>query len=139
MGDLPAQFNQEQMVSSLKHRLEGWRELILPLHSVLLWQNPWHTAILFEGIFFIFLVIWWCDLSLISLFAIIGAIITSIDYIGPIAIRTISDSSQWNNKKEKNFEDICKSVVSAQITWSHLLQRIQDLKNNQPLLVCHKN
>ncbi|XP_071451142.1 ADP-ribosylation factor-like protein 6-interacting protein 1 [Hetaerina americana] len=134
MGDLPSQHNQEVMVAELKQKLEGWREVIIPFRSILLWKNPWHTVILLSSVSLMFLMIWWCDLSVVSSFSIAGAVITLADYVGPIAIKTLSDPSNWNTKKEKIFDDICWSLVVIRLRCANMIYWIYDLKANQPLL-----
>ncbi|XP_046398324.1 ADP-ribosylation factor-like protein 6-interacting protein 1 isoform X2 [Ischnura elegans] len=134
MGDLPSQQNQEEMVTELKMNLEGWREVILPLRSVLLWHNPWHVSILLSSVTLMFLMIWWFDLTVVSSFAIVGAAVTLVDYVGPMVIKTLSDPSNWNSKKEKTFDDTCRSLVILKIRAANMIHWINELKANQPLL-----
>jgi hypothetical protein len=37
---------QDKRVKQLKRELEGWREVILPLNSVLLWEKNWYPGML---------------------------------------------------------------------------------------------
>jgi hypothetical protein len=37
---------QDKRVKQLKRALEGWREVILPLNSVLLWERNWYPGML---------------------------------------------------------------------------------------------
>jgi hypothetical protein len=37
---------QDKRVKQLKRELEGWREVILPLNSILLWEKNWYPGML---------------------------------------------------------------------------------------------
>lgn len=37
---------QDKRVKQLKRELEGWREVILTLNSVLLWERNWYPGML---------------------------------------------------------------------------------------------
>jgi hypothetical protein len=40
------QLFQDKRVKELKRALEGWREVILPLNSLLLWKKNWYPGML---------------------------------------------------------------------------------------------
>ena len=46
---------QEKKVKQVKRRLESWRECLVGLSSVLLWEKPWFPPILITAVTSVFM------------------------------------------------------------------------------------
>ncbi|XP_026329482.1 ADP-ribosylation factor-like protein 6-interacting protein 1 isoform X2 [Hyposmocoma kahamanoa] len=110
MTDIISQ-EEAQQIKKLKRLLEGWRMALLPLKSVLLWEQQWHPCAILGGISLLYLTFWFLDLNSLTTFAIVGLILNFIDFIVPIICNSIYGPSAWTGQQEKVYEDICKSIV----------------------------
>lgn len=96
----------------MKHDLEDWREAILLLNCILKWEKKFYAGIIFGATSFLFLMIWYMDMSILtqlSLFALIGVV---LDYAYPIASKFIFKPENWTGAKEKLFEEVCHEICS---------------------------
>ncbi|XP_026758011.1 ADP-ribosylation factor-like protein 6-interacting protein 1 [Galleria mellonella] len=114
--------DQEQQVKKVKRLLEGWRIALLPLKSVLLWEQQWYPCAIVAAISSLFLVIWILDLNTLATFAIFGLILNFFDFIVPVICNTLYGSSSWTGQNEKMFEEICRNIV---ISYNKLLYQIR--------------
>ena len=46
---------QDDRVAKIKNELEGWREVLLPIHKMLTWDKPVYPGILVGVITFVFM------------------------------------------------------------------------------------
>ncbi|KAM3963064.1 ADP-ribosylation factor-like 6 interacting protein 1 [Aphomia sociella] len=113
---------QEQQVKKVKRLLEGWRMALLPLKSVLLWEQQWHPCAIVGSISILYLIIWFLDLNTLATFAIFGLILNFIDFIVPIICNTIYGANSWTGQNEKMFEEICRNIV---VGYNKILQQIR--------------
>ncbi|XP_068629901.1 ADP-ribosylation factor-like protein 6-interacting protein 1 [Battus philenor] len=104
--------DQEQQVRNLKRILEGWRMVLIPLKSVILWEQQWHPCALFAFISLTYLFIWLLDLNFLATFAITGLVINFVDFLVPIVCNSIYSPNSWTGQNEKMFEDICRNLVN---------------------------
>lgn len=118
-------FEKEAYVKKLKRNLDRWRELVLFLHSVLLWKKPAYPWCILAGITFLFIEIAYYDLSLVTIVSLFLLIVTLIDFIAPLVANTLC-KEEWTASKQKELEDVCKIlaafVVSARVYYASLLQ-----------------
>ncbi|XP_049867588.1 ADP-ribosylation factor-like protein 6-interacting protein 1 [Pectinophora gossypiella] len=133
MADIISQ-EQEQQVKKLKRLLEGWRMALLPLKSVMLWEQQWHPCAIVGAVSFLYMLIWLMDLNSLTTFATMGLILNFIDFIIPIICNSIYGPSAWTGQHEKVFEDICRSIV-AQYNKSLLQVRsFYSMRESSPLM-----
>lgn len=124
----------------VKSCLEGWREPVLHVASLLFWEKEWYPGVIAGLLTAKFLFVWYWDPTLLSLFAMTGLFITLADFIGPkiiaqvgqalrLAFSTVPFSTDccllflsryqifkpesWTGDKEKRFEQVCSDLVSA--------------------------
>ncbi|XP_053625953.1 ADP-ribosylation factor-like protein 6-interacting protein 1 [Plodia interpunctella] len=102
---------QEQQVKKLKRLLEGWRMALLPLKSIILWEQQWHPCAIVGFISFFYLLIWLLDLNTLTTFALLGLLLNFVDFIIPVITNSLYGPSAWTGQKEKTFEEICRSIV----------------------------
>lgn len=81
-------------------------------NSILKWEKKFYAGLLFGATTFLFLFIWYMDLSVltqISLLALMGVI---LDYTYPILSKFIFKPDNWTGVQEKAFEGICAEIGS---------------------------
>lgn len=99
----------------MKYDLEDWREAILMANSILKWEKKFYAGILFGATTFLFVFIWYMDMSVLtqlSLLALIGVI---LDYAYPIVSKFIFKPDNWTGVQEKAFEGVCAEIGSVWI------------------------
>lgn len=105
--------SQNKMFNKLKHELEDWREPILLIDSLLKWQRKAYAGVLFGVINIVFLVIWWMDLSVLTMAALTGLAITMLDYGWPIVSKFVFKPENWTGVQEKSFEGVCTELLNV--------------------------
>ncbi|EFN80543.1 ADP-ribosylation factor-like protein 6-interacting protein 1 [Harpegnathos saltator] len=108
---------QEKHMKQLKRKMECWREVILPLYSVLLWERSWYPGLIFGFVTTIFCTIWILELSLLAIVCISLSIVALIDYLVPVLTSLLCNAQSWTGQKEKKLIEICQnlSTTMAQI------------------------
>lgn len=86
---------------------------LLPLKSIILWEQQWYPCAIFGFVSFLYLLIWFMDLNSLATFAFVGLFFNVIDFIVPVVCNSIFGSTAWTGQKEKMFEDICKGIVRS--------------------------
>lgn len=119
MADEDGNRKQESLkdrVQSLKRSLEGWREVLLPLNSLLMWERAYDPGILVGTTTLIFLMLWYFEPSVLTTLSILGIIVCVVDYLVPTLSVNFFNPDKWTGIKERKFEDICRGMVK---TWDH--------------------
>uniref|UniRef100_L7LTB8 Putative adp-ribosylation factor-like 6 n=1 Tax=Rhipicephalus pulchellus TaxID=72859 RepID=L7LTB8_RHIPC len=145
--------SQEQdQAKKLRLKLEGWREVVLPLHSVLLWNQPYypgcifgaitrevvlplHSVLLwsqpyypgciFGAITTVFLLLWYLEPSLLTTFSLIGMLVCLLDYLVPLLLAQLCSPDKWTSQHERQLHDICLEAVHA---WQSMVNACASLK-----------
>lgn len=144
---------QDLQLEKLKLAVSNWREIILPVSSILLWEKPWHPCALIGGIFrliftrkwcfnfsylgttMLFMSIWLLDPSLLTAVSIIGLTITISDYVVPLLTASMIKGDTWSEKKEKQLDDVCAIILKY---YNIILNRVHtfcELRTVKPKLV----
>jgi hypothetical protein len=122
-------------VKKVKRLLEGWRMVLIPLKSIILWEQQWHPCAIVGSLTFLYLVIWLLDMSALATFAVIGLILNFVDFIVPVICNSLYGPSSWTGQKEKMFEEICRSIV---IHYNKILYQIKSfytMRDTSPFMV----
>lgn len=106
---------QTKQFNKLKHDFEGYRELILLLSSLLKWEKKFYPGIIFGAISFLFIILWYLDLSLLTLVSIVGLISILIDYGYPIVAKMVFKPENWTGAQEKAYEEVCNELLAIKI------------------------
>ncbi|XP_032683450.1 ADP-ribosylation factor-like protein 6-interacting protein 1 [Odontomachus brunneus] len=125
---------QEKHMKQLKRRMECWREVILPLYSILLWERSWHPGFIIGLITMIFSSIWILDPSLLAIISFCLLILALVDYLVPILTSLLCNAQSWTGQKEKKLIEICQNL-SATMTqiesmWTSLARIRLDRPNS---------
>lgn len=99
----------------MKHDLEGCRELILHLNSVLKWEKKFYPGLIFGFSTILFLVLWYLDLSTMTMAALMLLIASVVDIGFPVLSKFIFKPENWTGEHEKQFEAVCGEVCVAKL------------------------
>ncbi|XP_063972810.1 ADP-ribosylation factor-like protein 6-interacting protein 1 [Diachasmimorpha longicaudata] len=123
---------KEKCMKQLKRRMEPWREAVLPINSVILWEKSWYPGLIFGAITTLFLFIWMLEPTFVTIISISLLLAALIDYLVPVLSSTFISSTAWTGHKEKKLEEICLNlsevIIQVQNTWKYLL----NARNNRP-------
>ncbi|XP_023239837.1 ADP-ribosylation factor-like protein 6-interacting protein 1 [Centruroides sculpturatus] len=122
----------QDQVKTLKRHLEGWREILLPVNSVLMWEKPFYPAILIGVTSFIFLLVWICEPSVLTTFALLGLLASILDYAVPLISASFFDANKWTGTEEQKFEDICRGLVYTRQCLQDIWDTSAHLKEAKP-------
>ncbi|KAG6448324.1 hypothetical protein O3G_MSEX005461 [Manduca sexta] len=126
--------DQEQQTKKLKRLLEGWRVALLPLKSVILWEQQWHPCAIVGALSVFYLLIWLMDLNTLASFAIMGLILNFIDFIVPVICNSLYGPSSWTGQQEKMFEEICKDIVAHYNKVIYKIRSFYALRETSPFM-----
>lgn len=132
MADGMGSTDQEKRVKQLKRELEGWREVIIPLNSVLLWEKNWYPGMLVGLSTVVFFFLWYLDPSVLTTVSVLGLITTLVDYLVPTLTASICHPDSWTGIKERKLEEICRSLVSAQMQLLFYWALFYDMRQTRP-------
>lgn len=122
-------------MKKLKRFLEGWRVAVLPLKSVILWEQQWHPCAIVGSVSFLFFIIWLLDLNSLATLAVIGLFLNFIDFIVPVICSSLYGPTSWTGQHEKMFEEICKSIVVYYNKGLHNIRMFYSLRETSPCMV----
>lgn len=133
-----SQVDQKRAFNKLKHDLEAWRELIVLTNSFLKWEKKFYPGVIFGVISLVFLILWYLDLStltLVSLIALCGAV---FDYGYGILAHFLFHAENWTGSKENQFEEACNEICATKIklcSWYTFLFTAKEKKSTMFLIV----
>ncbi|XP_076330600.1 ADP-ribosylation factor-like protein 6-interacting protein 1 [Tachypleus tridentatus] len=122
----------DDQVKDIKRRLESWREVLVPLHSFLVWKQYYFPAVLAGVVTLIFILLWYFEPSVCTSLAVTGIIACLLDYAVPIVIVNFFDPAKWTGVQEKKYEEICESIVEAQKQICDLWDSFLQLRDSKP-------
>ncbi|PSN55364.1 hypothetical protein C0J52_01811 [Blattella germanica] len=123
---------QDKRVKQLKRELEGWREVILPLNSILMWDKNWYPGMLVGVTTTFFLFLWYLDPSVLTTVSVMGLIATLVDYLVPTLTANICNPENWTGSKEKKLEEICRGLAGTQIQIVNKWGMFYDMRHSRP-------
>ncbi|KZC07567.1 ADP-ribosylation factor-like protein 6-interacting protein 1 [Dufourea novaeangliae] len=123
-------------MKQLKRQMECWREVILPLNSILLWERSWYPGLILGITSTIFFLMWVLEpafLTIISVFLLVWAL---IDYLVPPVTSLLCTANGWTGQKEKKLNEICQNlsatILQLQSLWGSMIQ----IRNDRPNIYC---
>lgn len=117
--------SQVDQAKKLRLKLEGWREVVLPLHSVLLWNQPYYPGCIFGAVTTVFVLLWYMEPSLLTTFSLIGMLVSLLDYLVPLLLAQLCSPDKWTSQHERQLHDICLEAVHA---WQSVVNACASLK-----------
>ncbi|KAL7029739.1 hypothetical protein ACKWTF_006338 [Chironomus riparius] len=107
--------NDKKIFNKVKHDLEQWREVLLILNGILKWDQSFFPGVIFGVITFLFIILWWLDLSTLTLIAFITMLITVLDYGYPLVSKFIFKPENWSGTQEKLYENVIQEIVDVKL------------------------
>lgn len=120
--------------SGVKRRIEGLREIVLLLDSVLSWEKEWFPAVTSGTLSLLFLFVWNQDPSLLTFLSVLGLIITILDYALPRLQAKLFPESAWSPDKERKLDQICQELVFVKTGTERAYESLQLYKESSPLI-----
>ncbi|KAH0956437.1 hypothetical protein HN011_000360 [Eciton burchellii] len=125
--------DKEKHMKQLKRKMECWREIILPLNSILLWERSWHPGLIFGFITVIFCTIWILEPTMLTIISICLLTFALVDYFVPILTSVLCNTQSWTGQKEKKLIEICQNlsgtILQMQNTWISISKMRHDRPN----------
>jgi len=103
----------------MKHDLEGCRELILVINSILKWEKKFFPGLIFGFSTILFLVLWYLDLSTMTMVSLILLIASVVDIGFPVVSKFVFKPENWTGENEKQFEHVCGEICVAKLAISN--------------------
>ncbi|CAG2064099.1 unnamed protein product, partial [Timema podura] len=119
----------DKRVKELKRELEGWREVILPLNSVLLWENNFYPGLLAGVTTAFFLLFWLLDPSLLTTVSVIGLVAALVDYLVPTLTASLChpEMVEWSKSLAQTVLQYYLSVIVSLVFLAWLGNTVNNL------------
>ncbi|KAJ8933364.1 hypothetical protein NQ314_014079 [Rhamnusium bicolor] len=101
----------ESQIRKLRLSMETWREVIIKVNDILLWEKQWHPMAIIGGCTVLFMLLWLCEPNLLTVISLLGLSLTVGDYILPTLISSVFKSEVWTTEKQKQYEEICTNII----------------------------
>lgn len=128
-------FLQKKQFNKMKHDLEGYREVILLVNSILKWDKPFYAGVIFGVVSFSFLLLWYLNLSILTLVSLLCLIGILFEYAFPIISKFIPKSDNWTGVQEKIFEEVCSEILTMKIKACCFVKYLFVSKQEKTLMV----
>ncbi|KAK0178596.1 hypothetical protein PV327_007474 [Microctonus hyperodae] len=125
---------KEKHMKQLKRKIECWRELIIPLNSILLWEKSWYPGLILGSTTTLFLLIWIMEPAFLTIISMIMLLLTLTDYFVVVISSTFFPSSGWNGQKERKLDEICKTLSETTLQIQSIWKFIINARHNRPNL-----
>lgn len=101
----------DPQVHNLRDSLDDWKEVLLLIRSVILWDEIWHPAAIVGVNTIFFATVWLLDPSILSVLSLIGLTLTISDCIVPVVAKMLFKPELWTATKEEQLDEICKAII----------------------------
>jgi hypothetical protein len=89
--------------------------VLVILNGVLKWEQSFFPGVIAGVITFIFIIIWWLDLSFLTQAALSLFLTTVLDYGYPLVSKFIFKPENWSGSQEKLYEQIITEIVDVKL------------------------
>ncbi|KAL0117282.1 hypothetical protein PUN28_010259 [Cardiocondyla obscurior] len=124
--------DKEKHMKQLKRKMECWREIILPLNSVLLWERSWHPGLIVGLVTVIFCTVWILEPALLTMISICLLIFALVDYLVPILTSVLCNAQSWTGQKEKKLIEICQNLSTTMLQVQGIWASMSKVRQNRP-------
>lgn len=129
-----AQFTKN--FNKLKHDLELWREAILLATSVLKWDKPVYASLVGVAVTLGYIIIWYLDLSVLTLVSLLGIAAVVLDYAYPIVAGMVFRADAWSGAHEKRYEQVCRELCTVRMAMCGVCRAVFVGKEEKSVKVC---
>ena len=102
--------NQVYDVSQLKHDLEAWKFLLVPINNLLEWKHNYDPFIIVAFITFVFGLIIYYSPSILTTVSIFGLVFLFFEFFVPLMTNYFFKSAEWNAASEAKYTRICERI-----------------------------
>lgn len=127
-----ASSEKEKHMKQLKRKMECWREVVLPLNSILLWEKPWYPALILGFTTTVFCMVWILEPALLTLISLTLLVLTLVDYFVPTIISIWCTADSWTGQKEKKLNEICYNLSEAVLQLQNVWTSVINIRNGRP-------
>lgn len=124
----------QALIAKTRSHLRGWKEVLVYMHSVCVWNQPHHAPILAASVSALFLLIWLLDASILTTLSVIGIMVTLADYVVPLVSSNLFDSSKFGDAEEAVYDVVCSEIALTCFTVQSFWRQWTDLKDTKPKL-----
>ncbi|CAG9772427.1 unnamed protein product [Ceutorhynchus assimilis] len=103
--------DNELQIRKLKLAMAPYRELVLILNRVFLWDKQWHSTAILAGSSTVFTIIWLCNPNVMSIIAFMCIIATLLDFFLNPLLSFLFKPQVWTADKQDEFDDVCTTVI----------------------------
>lgn len=126
------ELEKEKHTKLLKRKMECWREVILPLYSILLWEQSWYPGLIVGFTTTLFFLIWFLEPTLLTLISMALLILALVDYLVPTLTSAFCNPNNWTGQKEKKLNKICQNLAIAILQLQSLWRSLVQTRNDRP-------
>lgn len=105
------------------------------MSSVLKWEKKFYPGVIFGVISFLFVILWYVNLSLLTLVSVIGLIAVVVDYGFPIVSKMIFKPENWTGAQEKSYEEVCEELSNVKLKVCGLTKHLCVPKEEKTIVV----
>lgn len=98
-----------------------------------------NVAISFTATTIFFTLLWLLNPSVLSFISVFGLTVTICDYVVPLISRSLFKSDIWTDTEEKEYEDICTSIVLYKTKIRLSIDSYLRLRSTKPKIVSKFN
>ncbi|XP_054006667.1 ADP-ribosylation factor-like protein 6-interacting protein 1 [Hylaeus anthracinus] len=123
---------REKYMKQLKRKMECWREVILPLNSILLWERSWDPGLILGITSTIFFLIWVLEPALLTIISVSLLVLALIDYLVTPLASFLCTVNSWTGQKEKKLNEICQNLSVTILQLQNLWRSMLQMRNDRP-------
>ncbi|CAG0890858.1 unnamed protein product [Cyprideis torosa] len=120
----------EDLLALTKSQLFNLREAIVVILDVLQWKQDWFPVALTALVTISYYVIWWHEMTVLSVFALSGLILLTFDFL-TMQFHSMVEKYilPWNDKREKQFEFACVEVMRFKYKVAALMESLAQARD----------
>lgn len=103
--------------------------------GILKWEKSFYPGITCGVVTFLFLVLWWMNLSVLTTIALIALAICAGDYALPLLLKFVFKPENWTGVEEKRYEEVCKEIYNGKVQLWNLWVRFRMAKDQKSTMV----
>ena len=123
---------QQTLITQYKTSLRGWKEIIVRLHSCMIWSQPHDCPVIVLSVSLVFVLVWLLNASVLTTLSVIGFVITVSDYAVPIVCSNFVDPSLWTEREDKVYDTVCEELATLTFLLMSMYNQWRQMKETKP-------
>ncbi|CAG9760598.1 unnamed protein product [Ceutorhynchus assimilis] len=121
-----------KLEGKLMATMKPYRELILLLNRVLLWDKPWYSTAILAGSSMVFTMIWLWNPNVMSIVGFMGIIATLLDFFLIPLQSFLFKRQMWTEEKQKEYQSICTNVIFYKVNAEQFMTSYYKMRVTKP-------